>query len=166
MPEPVAMLDAAAAADAARALRPCCASDRWIESLLAARPLGSMHRLVEVSDDAIAALGWADITQALDAHPRIGERRSGADAEARWSREEQSAAGSGADATKQALVEGNVAYEERFGHVFLIRAAGRSAEEMLARLQQRLHNPPEIEREVVRHELTEIVRLRLGKAFA
>ena len=35
---------------------------------------------------------------------------------------------------RAALVDGNRAYEERFGHVFLIRAAGRTPEEMLAEL--------------------------------
>jgi 2-oxo-4-hydroxy-4-carboxy-5-ureidoimidazoline decarboxylase len=63
--------------------------------------------------------------------------------------------------TRAALVEANRAYEERFGHVFLIRAAGRTAEEMLAALDERLRNDPQTERDVVRRELAQIVRLRL-----
>ena len=61
------------------------------------------------------------------------------------------------------IAEGNRAYEQRFGHVFLIRAAGRTADEMLAALTERLGNDPETERDVVRRELAEIVRLRLLK---
>jgi 2-oxo-4-hydroxy-4-carboxy-5-ureidoimidazoline decarboxylase len=157
--------DAAPEPEAHGLLSACCASERWIRSMLAARPFGSLERLVAASDTAIGELGWPDIEQALAAHPRIGERRPGTDVEARWSRQEQAGAAAVADATAAALRAGNVAYERRFGHVFLICASGRSAAEMLAALQLRLGNPPDVEREVVRGELGAIVRLRLAKAF-
>ena len=63
------------------------------------------------------------------------------------------------------LRAGNLAYEERFGHVFLICATGRSAPDMLAALHARLSHDPATEREVVRDELRRIVALRLGKTF-
>ncbi len=165
MPVPVATLDSLPADDAAALLRPCCASDRWVIEVLAARPVGSLVRLTEVSHTALAALDWPDVEQALAAHPRIGERREGADAEARWSRQEQSGAHAGADTVKAALVQGNLDYERQFGHVFLIRAAGRSAEDMLAALRERLVNVPGVERGVVRGQLAEIVQLRLATTF-
>jgi len=58
-----------------------------------------------------------------------------------------------------------VAYEQRFGHVFLICATGLSASELLDALRARLTNPVEAERDVVRGELAKIVRLRLAKGF-
>jgi len=61
-----------------------------------------------------------------------------------------------------ALWEGNAAYEERFGHVFLVRAAGRSSAEILALLRERLGNDPGTERDVVRHQLGQIAALRLS----
>ena len=44
------------------------------------------------------------------------------------------------------LAEGNRAYEERFDRVFLIRAAGRSAPEILEELERRLGNDDAAER--------------------
>ena len=103
------------------------------------------------------------LDQALAAHARIGERRLGSTTEDRWSRTEQAGALAVDTDVQERLAEGNRRYEERFGHVFLIRAAGRSAEEMLAALEERLGHDDATERDVVRRELAEIVRLRLLK---
>ena len=127
------------------------------------RPYRTLEALVEASDGALAGLSWDDIAEALAAHPRIGERADGGDRESTWSRQEQSGAGEPAQADE--LVDGNLAYQQRFGHVFLICATGRSAEDILAALRQRLDNPTDVERIVVRRELREIVRLRLIKTF-
>jgi 2-oxo-4-hydroxy-4-carboxy-5-ureidoimidazoline decarboxylase len=157
----VAEFDALDAAAAGALLRPCCTSRRWITSLVAGRPYRSLPHLVAASDAALTGLDWPDIAEALDAHPRIGERVGGSEREAAWSRAEQSGAAGHADE----LIEGNRAYEARFGHVFLICASGRSAAEILAALRERLGNSPETERAVVRTELRDIVRLRLAKTF-
>jgi 2-oxo-4-hydroxy-4-carboxy-5-ureidoimidazoline decarboxylase len=166
---PVADLDRATAATAAGLLRPSCASARWIERMVSGRPYGSRPALVAGSDATIAALGWPDIQQALAAHPRIGARPGGAAAsggrEAAWSREEQSGTRDAAADVQAGLRAGNAAYEEQFGHVFLICATGMSAASMLAALQARLGHDPATEREVVRDELTKIVRLRLARSF-
>jgi 2-oxo-4-hydroxy-4-carboxy-5-ureidoimidazoline decarboxylase len=119
--------------------------------------------LVARSDEVLAGLGWPDLEEALAAHPRIGQRAAGADRESAWSRQEQSGAADAAVAA--ALREGNVEYERRFGHVFLICATGRSPDEILAALRDRLGNDDGVERDVVRGELTEIVRLRLAKTL-
>ena len=93
--------------------------------------------------------------------PRIGERAEG-DGGA-WSRREQSGVSGAEASTLQALADGNRAYEAKFGQVYLVCASGRSAEELLAVLQQRLRNDPETERAVVRRELGLINRIRLGR---
>ena len=85
--------------------------------------------------------------------------------EAAWSRQEQSGARDAPADVLAGLRAGNAAYEERFGHVFLICATGMSAASMLGALQTRLGHDPAAEREVVRDELMKIVRLRLAKAF-
>jgi 2-oxo-4-hydroxy-4-carboxy-5-ureidoimidazoline decarboxylase len=64
-------------------------------------------------------------------------------------------------ATRTALVGGNHAYEERFGHVFLIRAAGRTPAEMLAELRRRLANDAEVERAEATEQLAQITGLRV-----
>lgn len=138
----------------------CCASRRWADELLARRPYHDVPQLKAVSEQVLRVLGWADVEQALAAHPRVGERVAGDTTEAGWSRAEQAGATPSDD-----LVAGNRLYEERFGHVFLIFATGLSGEQMLTALRQRLGNDPEAERDVVREELRKIVDLRLGKAF-
>jgi 2-oxo-4-hydroxy-4-carboxy-5-ureidoimidazoline decarboxylase len=161
----VADFDQAAPAEAAEFVAPCCASRRWNDELVRTRPHGSLARLIEASDAAIARLSWSDVEQALSAHPRIGERAAGAERESVWSREEQSAAATPEAPAQAALNAGNLEYEQRFGHVFLICATGKTAEQVLAALRARLHNDPENEHAVVRDELAAIVKLRLAKAF-
>ena len=156
-------LNAAAPDDAEPALLACCASRRWAAVVLAARPYAGLPALIAVSDATLAALDWGDVEEALAGHPRIGERMRGTGREAEWSRREQSAAATGDNDLRAALTAGNVEYEQRFGHVFLIRASGRTAPEILANLHQRLRNDDATERDVVRGELAGIVRLRLEK---
>ena len=146
-------------------LRACCAADAWVSRLQAARPVADPKALLDLSDDTVISLDDAALDQALAAHARIGERRLGSTTEDRWSRTEQAGALGAADDVASRLAEGNRRYEERFGHVFLIRAAGRSGEEMLTALEDRLGNDPATERDVVRRELAEIVRLRLLKVL-
>lgn len=147
---------------AERELLICCASRRWAGELIARRPYSDLAVLRRVSAAVLDELDWTDVEEALAAHPRIGERPTGAGLEAAWSREEQAGAG---PETAEDLVAGNIAYEERYGHVFLICATGLSAEDMLTALRERLGNDPDTERAVVRAELGKIVDLRLGKAF-
>ncbi|MCI0688015.1 MAG: hypothetical protein L0Y54_12365, partial [Sporichthyaceae bacterium] len=103
------------------------------------------------------------VLQALAAHPRIGERATGETREAGWSRHEQSAALDASGEVRRALAAANLAYEQRFGHVFLICATGRSDTEMLTAARARLTHDEVTEQGVVRIELGRIVALRLDR---
>ncbi|RSN51341.1 MULTISPECIES: 2-oxo-4-hydroxy-4-carboxy-5-ureidoimidazoline decarboxylase [Actinomadura] len=140
-------------------LRACCASRAWLAAVRGAGPA----ELRTASARALDGLDWAGVAEALAAHPRIGDRVRGGGRGPAWSRGEQSGADGAPAEVRDALIEGNRAYEERFGHVFLICATGLSAAEMLAALRERLGNDPEAERAVVRRELAGIVDLRLAK---
>lgn len=144
-------------------LRACCAADAWLSRMSLARPFPSAKAAADLSDEILLGLDDSGLDQALAAHARIGERRLGSTTEDRWSRSEQAGALVVDTDVQQRLAEGNLRYEERFGRVFLIRAAGRSAEEMLAALEERLGHDDETEAAVVRQELAEIVRLRVMK---
>jgi 2-oxo-4-hydroxy-4-carboxy-5-ureidoimidazoline decarboxylase len=144
---------------------PCCTSRRWVTEIVAGRPYRTLPALIAASDAVMAGLEWVDVGQALSAHPRIGERVSGSTTEAVWSRQEQSGTAGLQGNTAQQLLEINRTYERRFGYVFLVCAAGLSAEQLVEAARQRLANDPFAERAVVAEELRKIVRLRLGKAF-
>jgi 2-oxo-4-hydroxy-4-carboxy-5-ureidoimidazoline decarboxylase len=151
---------------AVEALRACNAAPRFAAELVAGRPYRDVDTLVARAEEVARSLPWEEVTLALAAHPRIGDRVEGSSSEARASRQEQSSMSGADDATRAALVEGNRAYEERFGHVFLIRAAGRSPEEMLAELRRRLGNDEETERRETTEQLAQISALRVGGMVA
>jgi 2-oxo-4-hydroxy-4-carboxy-5-ureidoimidazoline decarboxylase len=144
-------------------LATCCAARAWVARVVAGRPYADLDELLTVSDRAIQELGPDDLAEALAAHPRIGQRVAGSSTEAAWSRQEQSGMDDADAEVRAALREGNVAYEERFDQVFLIRAAGRPPAEVLAELHRRLRNDPETEQREVAEQLRQITRLRLER---
>ncbi|PXX58180.1 2-oxo-4-hydroxy-4-carboxy-5-ureidoimidazoline decarboxylase [Nocardia tenerifensis] len=143
----------------------CCASRRWAQKVAASRPYPDAASATAAAVAAVCELSWPEVEEALSAHPRIGDRAKAelSEQEAAWSRGEQSGAASADAAVRAELTAGNLAYEERFGHVFLIRATGRSAEEILAELRRRLDNSVPDERIKVQSELADITRLRVRK---
>jgi 2-oxo-4-hydroxy-4-carboxy-5-ureidoimidazoline decarboxylase len=153
----IADFNAAPAEAATGEVLACCESAAFAKLITDGRP----YRDADALDNAIGAafdtLTWDDIVEAMNAHPRIGARTGGISAA------EQAGAVAAGAAVRQALVAGNQAYEERFGHVFLICATGLSGQEMLDALHQRLRNPAETEQAVVRQELLKITRLRMRK---
>ena len=142
-------------------LRTCNAAPRFAADVLAGRPYPDAEALVARAEAVARSLPWDEVTRALAAHPRIGDRVEGASAEAQASRREQSSMSDADAEVRAALVEGNRAYEERFDHVFLIRAAGRSPREMLAELRRRLANDVETERAEVTEQLAQITGIRV-----
>ncbi|WP_422936683.1 2-oxo-4-hydroxy-4-carboxy-5-ureidoimidazoline decarboxylase [Sinomonas sp. P47F7] len=156
----------AAPADQARELlKPCLDVPRWIEEITAGRPFASLDALFDAARGAAKPFTADELEGALAHHPRIGENAAGKSTEASMSRSEQSGVDPRDDATITALAEGNRAYEAKFGRVFLIRAAGRSAEEMLSALQERLGHTPEQEDAIVAEQLREIAVLRLERTM-
>ncbi len=146
-------------------LAACCAAPAWVARMAAGRPYADVEELLIASDRVIRELEPDDVAEALAAHPRIGQRVGGSSTEAAWSRQEQSGMDDADTEVRAALREGNLAYEERFDQVFLIRAAGRSPAEMLAELRRRLGNDPEAERREVAEQLRQITRLRLERSL-
>jgi OHCU decarboxylase len=146
--------------EAIGALLLVCHSRKWATQVAAGRPYDDVDSLLAAADKTWMALDPDDWLEALDAHPRIGER-GGRSAE--FSKQEQAGVGNAGQDVQAAIAAGNAEYEERFGHVFLISAAGRSAEEILATLTDRLGNDPDTELRVAAEEHRRITRLRIER---
>ena len=146
-------------------LRPCLDVDRWVDVIVEGRPYPSPEDLFATARQAADPFTGAEVQGALSHHPRIGESAQGSSTEARLSRTEQGSLALGDDVQAR-LEAGNKAYEQRFGRVFLIRAAGRTSEQILAILQSRLANEPETEDKVVADELRQIAMVRLAAAVS
>lgn len=148
---------------AAEVLRPCIDIDRWISQIVDSRPFASHDELLRAGESSANPFTDAELDAALAHHPRIGERASGESQEAKLSRNEQATLNLDADINAR-LAEANRAYEERFSRVFLIRAAGRSSEEILSECQRRLGNDDITELREVSEQLRAIAVLRLSQA--
>jgi 2-oxo-4-hydroxy-4-carboxy-5-ureidoimidazoline decarboxylase len=135
-------------------LRDCLLVPRWADEVLALRPFADRATLLFVATSRARELTNDELHLAMSAHPRIGERKDG-DA---WSQAEQSGV---SDSVTARLHDANVTYEERFGHIYLVFASGRSGEELLRILESRLSNDPATELRIVNEELAKIARRRL-----
>jgi OHCU decarboxylase len=125
-------------------------------------------RILDEADEIWWSLTPNDWREAFDHHPRIGEQSPAAPQASvarAWSADEQRGAAESSDEARQALAEGNREYEGKFGHIYLVCATGKSAEEMVALLRARLSNDPETELRVAALEQSKITRLRLEKLF-
>lgn len=138
-------------------------SAAWADALLAGRPYADLEALLSASDAIIRSLPEAEVDAALAGHPRIGERAAGLDPEqAARSAREQAGMTDADVSVREGMARGNAAYEARFGRIYLVAAAGRTAEDLLAFLLERLDNDPAVELDVVRGELATITRRRLS----
>ena len=167
------------AEEAQARLLSCCGSREWARRLAAKRPFGSAEALAEAAGRIWASLSREDWLEAFAAHPRIGagtekgtdsfNRPSLSGAERKtdlsrfWARGEQAGARSATPETLARLADANRRYEDRFGHVFIVCASGKSAAEMLALAEARLHNDAQTELAIAAEEQRQITRLRLAK---
>ena len=147
----------------ARELQKACGSPRWAEQVAAARPFDSWESLLETANRAWYALDAKDWLEAFSAHPRIGERGAAGSQPAGWSSQEQSGTRSASEETMRALADAQRAYEEKFGFIYLVCATGRTADEMLANVHERMHNDRDTELRVAAEEQAKITALRLEK---
>lgn len=162
--EPWQRLDTAPADEARRLLTTCCGSTRWVERMMQRRPFESQGLLfvaARLSADELSADDWRE---AFGHHPKIGDRdalRVRFAATRHLSEREQSGVDAASDEVLDALAEANRAYEQKFGYIFIVCAAGKSAQEMLDLLRARLPNSAEAEIRIAAGEQATITALRL-----
>jgi OHCU decarboxylase len=152
---------------AEQTLLDCCGSKRWAATMAAHRPFVDLTDLCETADSLWRDLEPADWLEAFGQHPQIGERATaGSESSRRWAEGEQAGARAVAENVKANLAQGNQAYREKFGYIFIVCATGKSAEEMLALLDQRIQNDSARELPIAAEQQRLITRLRLEKLLA
>lgn len=151
------------------ALTRCCGAAKWVDAMLASRPFAEDDAVFTRADETWATMERADILEAFTHHPRIGSsiealrEKFGTKGDLNWSSGEQAGVQEAQEATLVALRDGNVAFEERFGHIFIVCATGKSAAEMLALLNARLPGEHADELAIAAGEQAKITRIRLEK---
>lgn len=165
--------------DAVMLFRQCCGSTQWSEEMSSRRPFSSIEQLCNAADEVWFSLTEADWKEAFAHHPKIGDIKSLRKSTtlsgrrpvgkfqntAELASKEQSGVSGAAEKTLKALAEGNNLYEAKFGYIFIVCATGKSADEMLALLNARLHNYPDAEIKIAAQEQAKITRLRLEKVL-
>ena len=151
-------LNALPETEASARLRECCGSSRWVTRMMKARPFANVEALFKAADRAWEGTQSGDWLEAFAAHPRIGERATSA-----WSAKEQHEAGRSSAQVRARIAELNREYEQRFGHIYIVCASGRTGIEILEDLLARMGNDAEHELRVAAREQHRITRLRLGK---
>jgi OHCU decarboxylase len=160
----LAEFNALPATQAESALTNCCGSARWASLVAAQRPYADLDALHKATDSIWWKLERADWLEAFSNHPQIGERpTSGTDSARQWAEGEQSRARTATDDVKARLARANRAYFEKFGYIYIVCATGKSAEAMLAILNQRLQNDDANEISIAAEQQRLITRIRLEK---
>jgi len=136
----------------------CCGSSQWAEEMTDGRPFSNTDDLFEAAEEIWIDLPKGDWMEAFEAHPRIGDKSAKGTA-----KDEQKGIEKASPAVLAELETLNKQYEEKFGFVFLISAAGKSGDEMLAALKKRLGNEQSAEMANAAKEQTKITRSRLEK---
>lgn len=150
--------------EAEAALYKCCASRGWVAGMLQKLPFQSDAELTLHATEIWWSLSPEEWLQAFSAHPMIGDFESlgtkFADTKELAGREQAGVIGA-SEIALQRLAAGNQAYFKKFGYIFIVCATGRSADEMLAILTERIENNPAIELPIAAAEQLKITFLRL-----
>ncbi|MBL7813584.1 MAG: 2-oxo-4-hydroxy-4-carboxy-5-ureidoimidazoline decarboxylase [Saprospiraceae bacterium] len=149
------------------ALFQCCGSTRWVNQLISFFPFASELDLVKKATDI-----WynhcteADYREAFTHHPKIGDVKSLREKFASTQHlagKEQAGVQTASTATIERLAQANSEYEAKNGFIFIVCATGKSADEMLRLLEERLQNTPEEELAIAMGEQHKITIIRLKK---
>jgi OHCU decarboxylase len=166
MQHDLAWLNSLPAEEAAQELLQCCGSKRWARNVAAARPFHTFEELSKRANEIWQSLDRDDWLEAFRSHPKIGEKKTAETVSAQtrqWSGHEQAGVNTASTETTNALAALNRAYEEKFGYIFIICATGKTSDEMLAALRERLDHDAVEELPIAAAEQSKITRLRLKK---
>lgn len=144
----------------------CCGSREWARRVTAERPFADLDDLIAKSERFWWSLEPNEWLAAFHSHPKIGEQKAAAPTAAaaqQWSADEQSGIRYSAPQTIDDLAQLNREYDEKFGFIFIVCASGKSSQEMLSILRDRLGNDADDELRNAAAEQAKITQLRLRK---
>lgn len=162
----LAWLNSLTADEAAKELLQCCGSKRWAAEIVTGRPYETLETLVARAHDVWWSLDRTDWLEAFRSHPKIGEKKAADKVSAQsqqWSGQEQSGVANAPQNTVESLAALNEAYEQKFSFIFIICAIGKTSDEMLSALRERLQHNHEAELPIAAAEQGKITELRLKK---
>jgi OHCU decarboxylase len=163
----LAEFNALPAEEATALLMDCCGCAGWASGVASRRPYETADALHKAADSVWWKLARKDWLEAFSHHPQIGDApASGSESAQRWAAGEQAGARAASDDVKTRMARANRAYFEKFGYIYIVCATGKSAEGMLAILNQRLQNDPPSELSVAAEQQRLITRIRLDKLLA
>ena len=152
-----------------RELGKCCGSSVWAEKMMPFFPADDMVELLEDAENVWYDCNEEDWKEAFTHHPKIGDTASLKKkfaSTANWASGEQSGVNTASEKTIEELAKANRFYEEKFGYIFIVCATGKSAEEMLELLKERLENDPADEIAIAAEEQNKITKLRIEKLLS
>jgi OHCU decarboxylase len=162
----LAWLNSLPAAEAVKELLQCCGSTRWAQQMADARPFATLEAVLATANKLWWKLDRNDWLEAFRSHPKIGEKKAADPVSAqahKWSGQEQAGVATAPQDTVDSLATLNRAYEEKFGFIFIICATGKTSDEMLAALRERLEHDAADELPIAAAEQSKITELRLKK---
>jgi OHCU decarboxylase len=152
--------------EATKELLQCCGSKRWASATATGRPYDTLEILLATADDIWWSLNPNDWIEAFRSHPKIGEKKAADKVSAQsqqWSGQEQSGVANASNTTIDSLAALNREYEQKFGFIFIICATGKTSDEIVAALRERLQHDPAAELPIAAAEQSKITALRLKK---
>jgi 5-hydroxyisourate hydrolase/2-oxo-4-hydroxy-4-carboxy-5-ureidoimidazoline decarboxylase len=149
--------------EAVELLFSCCGSNRWVKEMMAYFPFSSAEEWVEnairIWYDICSAPDW---TESFSHHPVIGDISS---LKEKFAGKEQAGITLAGEEILKQLAKANKDYSDRNGFIFIVCATGKSAEEMLNLLRDRLANSREEEIRIAAGEQMKITLIRIQKLF-
>ena len=156
-------------ANAAAELFRCCAGPQWVASMMNSRPFNHNEEVLQKAEQFWADARYRDVMAAFAGHPKIGDKEKLTEkfpTTAEWASDEQKGVDNAADEVIDKLAEGNIAYEKKFGYIFIVCATGKTAKEMLGLLNGRINNLAAKEYDIAKVEQLKITKLRLEKLLS
>jgi|SRR6185437_4805778 len=152
-----------------RLLADCCNSSSWIKKMVGIFPVQDLVDLLEYAEEEWYECNPAEWLEAFQSHIKIGDIKSiekNKTINADWVKNEQAIFINASGEILKELEKENELYEETFGYNYIVFTKGKSIDEIIADLSNRLENDPRDELRIAAGEQNKITQMRLQKLFS